>query len=156
MSDTQIKRTKVEIQKEALAKLKSEAADKRKQIAILEARQKKAAEIKRRALDERLKIHSGGMVHMVGLHRYVYSDVEVRDNPQDALIANLLVGYLLKVSEDLQKASIDDLKGFWDTGRAFRQQKQADRKIANLNPHLAELEQFVKQILQKEKESFST
>lgn len=156
MSDTQIKRTKVEIQKEALAKLKSEAADKRKQIAILEARQKKAAENKQRALDDRLKIHSGGMVHMVGLHRYVYSDVEVRDNPQDALIANLLVGCLLKVSQGLENASIDDLRALWDAGRAFRQQKQADRKIANLNPHLAELELVVKQILRKENEQPAT
>jgi len=156
MSDTQIKRTKVEIQKDALAKLEAEAEKRRKQIAILESRQKKADEIKQREIDSRLKIHSGGMVHMVGLHRYVYSDVEVRDNPQDALIANLLVGSLLKASEDLQKASMDDLKDLWDTGRAFRQQKQADRKIANLNPNLAELEQVVKQILQKENELSST
>jgi len=156
MSDTQIKRTKVEIQKDALAKLEAEAEKRRKQIAILESRQKKADEIKQREIDSRLKIHSGGMVHMVGLHRYVYSDDEVRDNPQDALIANLLVGSLLKVSEDLKKASMDDLKDLWDTGRAFRQQKQADRKIANLNPNLAELEQVVKQILQKEKELSST
>jgi len=156
MSDTQIKRTKVEIQKDALAKLEAEAEKKRKQIAILESRQKKADEIKQREIDSRLKIHSGGMVHMVGLHRYVYSDDEVRDNPQDALIANLLVGSLLKVSEDLKKASMDDLKDLWDTGRAFRQQKQSDRKIANLNPHLAELEQVVKQILQKENELSST
>ncbi len=156
MSDNQIKRTKVEIQKDALAKLEAEAEKRRKQIAILESRQKKADEIKQREIDSRLKIHSGGMVHMVGLHRYVYSDADVRDNPQDALIANLLVGSLLKVSEDLQKASMDDLKDLWDTGRAFRQQKQADRKIANLNPNLAELEQVVKQILQKERELSST
>lgn len=150
MSDTQIKRTKVEIQKEALAKLKSEAADKRKKIAILEARQKKAAEIKQRALDERLKIHSGGMVHMVGLHRYVYSDVEVRDNPQDALIANLLVASLLKLSRDLESASIDDLKRLWNTGREFRKQQQSDRQLAGVNPHLSELDEYVKSLTKPE------
>lgn len=48
MSETQIKRTKVDIQKDALAKLEAEAENKRKQIAILEARQKKADEIKKR------------------------------------------------------------------------------------------------------------
>lgn len=146
MSDTKIKRTKVEIQKDALAKLESEAADKRKQIAILEARQKKAAEIKHRALDERLKIHSGGMVHMVGLHRYVYSDVEVRDNPQDALIANLLVGSLLKLSRDLESASIDDLKRLWHAGREFRKQQQSDRQLAGVNKNISELDELVKSL----------
>lgn len=156
MSDTQIKRTKVDIQKDALAKLEAEAEKKRKQIAILEARQKKADETKQRELDTRLKIHSGGMVHMIGLHRYVYSDSEVRDNPQDALIANLLVGSLLKVSQDLESASIDDLKRLWHVGRAFRRQKHADRKIASVNPHLAELEKIAKSILKEEKEEFAT
>lgn len=146
MSDTQIKRTKVDIQKESLAKLVAVAEKKRKEIAILEARQKKADERKQREIDSRLKIHSGGMVHMVGLHRYVYSDDEVRDNPQDALIANLLVGSLLKVSQVLEKAPIDDLKGLWNAGRAFRQQKQVDRKLASVNPHLAELEVYVKSL----------
>lgn len=146
MSDTQIKRTKVEIQKEALAKLKSEAADKRKQIAILEARQKKAVEIKRRALDERLKIHTGGMVNMVGLHRYIYSGNEVRDNPQDALIANLLVGSLLKLSKDLESASIDDLKRLWNAGREFRKQQQSDRQLAAVNKHISELDELVKSL----------
>lgn len=146
MSDTQIKRTKVDIQKEALVKLEAEAEKKRKQIAILESRKKKADEVKQRNLDSRLKIHSGGMVHMVGLHRYVYSDNEVRDNPQDALIANLLVGSLLKVCQDLENAPIDDLRGLWDAGRAFRQLKQVDRKLASVNPHLAELEVYVKSL----------
>lgn len=154
MSDTQIKRTKVDIQKDALAKLEAEAEKKRKQIAILESRQKKADETKQRELDSRLKIHSGGMVNMVGLHRYVYT--EVRDNPQDALIANLLVGSLLKVCQDLENASVDDLKSLWGAGRAFRQQKQVDRKIASLNPYLAELEEFAKPILQKDNEQSST
>ncbi len=155
MSDTQIKRTKVDIQKDALAKLEAEAENKRKQIAILEARQKKADEIKQRELDTRLKIHSGGMVHMVGLHRYIYADSEVRDNPQDALIANLLVGSLLKLSKDLESASIDDLKRLWHEGREFRQQKQVERKIESLNPYLAELEEFAKPILQKDNEQSS-
>ncbi|WP_341742908.1 hypothetical protein [Azonexus hydrophilus] len=150
MSDTQIKRTKVEIQKDALAKLEAEAEKKRKQIAILESRQKKADEIKQREIDSRLKLHSGGIVHMVGLHRYVYSDVDVRDNPQDALIANLLVGCLLKVSQELENASIDDLRSLWDAGRAFRKKKQVDRITANLNPHIRELEEYSKMILQKD------
>lgn len=144
MSDTQIKRTKVDIQKDALVKLEAEAEKKRKQIAILEARQKKADEIKQRELDTRLKIHSGGMVHMVGLHRYVYPDSEVRDNPQDALIANLLVGSLLKVSRDLESASIDDLKRLWHAGREFRKQQQSDRQLAGVNQHLSELDELVK------------
>lgn len=146
MPDTQIKRTKVDIQKDALAKLEAEAENKRKQIAILEARQKKADEIKQRELDTRLKIHSGGMVHMVGLHRYVYSDSEVRDNPQDALIANLLVGSLLKLSRDLESASIDDLKRLWDAGREFRKQQQSDRQISGVNPYLSELDELVKSL----------
>lgn len=156
MSDTQIKRTKVEIQKDALAKLEAEAEKKRKQIAILESRQKKADEIKQREIDSRLKLHSGGIVHMVGLHRYVYSDSEVRDNPQDALIANLLVGCLLKVSHELENASIDDLRSLWDAGRAFRKQKQVDRITANLNPHIRELEEYSKTILQKDIEDSAT
>lgn len=156
MSDTQIKRTKVEIQKDALAKLEAEAEKKRKQIAILESRQKKADEIKQREIDSRLKLHSGGIVHMVGLHRYVYSDSEVRDNPQDALIANLLVGCLLKVSHEIENASIDDLRSLWDAGRAFRKQKQVDRITANLNPHIRELEEYSKTILQKDIEDSAT
>lgn len=146
MSDTQIKRTRVDIQKEALVRLESEAEKKRKQIAILESRKKKADEVKQRDLDSRLKTHSGGMMNMVGLHRYVYSDSEVRDNPQDALIANLLVGSLLKVCQDLENASIDDLKNLWDAGRAFRQQKHVDRKLAPINAHLSELEDYVKSL----------
>ena len=146
MSDTQIKRTKVDIQKDALAKLEAEAEKKRKHIAILESRQKKADTVKQRALDERLKIHSGGMVHMVGLHRYVYSDSQVRDNPQDALIANLLVGSLLKLSRDLESASIDDLKRLWNTGREFRKQQQSDRQLAGVNSHLSELDELVKSL----------
>lgn len=146
MSDTKIKRTKVDIQKEALAKLEAEAADKRKQIAILEARKKKSNEIKQREVDKRLKIHTGGMVNMVGLHRYVYSDNEMRDNPQDALIANLLVGSLLKLSRDLESASIDDLKRLWHAGREFRKQQQSDRQLAGVNLHLGELDELAKSL----------
>lgn len=150
MSDNQIKRTKVEIQKESLAKMVAEADAKRKQIARLEAQKKRTDEIKRREIESRLKIHSGGMVHMVGLHRYIYSDADIRDNPQDGLIANLLVGSLLKVCQDLENASIDDLKRLWDAGRAFRIQKQADRVIPSINSNLAELEKLVKPLLQND------
>lgn len=151
MSDTQVKRTKVDIQKDALAKLEVEAEKKRKQISILEARQKKTDEIKKRELDSRLKIHSGGMVNMVGLHRYVYSGAEVRDNPQDALVANLLVGSLLKLSRDLESASIDDLKRLWHAGREFRRQQQSDRLLAGVNPYLSELDELVKSLPKPEK-----
>lgn len=146
MSDAKIKRTKVDIQKEALAKLKAEAADKRKQIEILEARNKKSNKIKQREVDKRLKLHTGGMVNMVGLHRYIYSADEVRDNPQDALIANLLVGSLLKLSRDLESASIDDLKRLWSAGREFRKQQQSDRQLAEINKNLSELEEYVKSL----------
>lgn len=83
---------------------------------------------------------------MVGLHRYVYSDTEMRDNPQDALIANLLVGSLLKLSRDLESASIDDLKRLWHAGREFRKQQQSDRQLAAVNKHLSELDELVKSL----------
>ena len=136
MSDKEDKKTMLEIKLAKKAKLAEEAKKLKREIDILEARKKKSDSYMQREIDFKLKLHTGGMVEMLGLHRYVYNDESIRDNPQDPLIANLLVGALQKVAFELETASVDELQELWECGDKFRHTYKKDRILPAVNPNL--------------------
>ena len=136
MSQSEKLKTKLEIAEERKAKLIAEAAKARDKVNNLKAKARRLESRENRAKENRLKNHIGGIVGMTGLSGYVYPDGVQRDNEQDELIENLLVGVLLKVGFSLEKASVDDLKILWEQGRDFRKLKKADRVLPKVNSNL--------------------
>lgn len=92
-----------------------------------------------RLKEDRMKNHAGGMMRMLGLLDYIYPDAELHDNHQDALIENLLVGKLLGMSQELSEMSIDELRKFYNQGKAFRELKPDQRKVPAVNSDIEKL-----------------
>ena len=133
---------KLEAQKEKLAQDAKRIADNQK---VIDARIAKADANRLREYDFKKKLHSGGMMAMVGLFEYVYSD-KIRDNSQDDLMANLIVGSLLNMSKELNCATGEQLQLLWDEGKKFRLLKKEDRVIPKKNE---KLDSFMKIIEEK-------
>ena len=68
--------------------------------------------------------------------RYVYPEGVDTDNPQDRLIANLLVGILLRASEAIKNVSDDELHKIWLLGQDFRKQQKSIRTLPKVNENL--------------------
>lgn len=97
------------------------------------AKQEKKSSREKRS---RVLIHAGGLLEMTGLLQYTFPEGERFDNYQDNLRANLLVGALLSLSEQLRDATPQQLSTLAQSGRAFRKMDKAQRKIAKVNPSL--------------------
>lgn len=136
MSEITKPKTKLEIAKAKKDKLLKEAEKTKRTIKLLEAKAKRFEARENREVDKRMKSHAGGIIEMTGLMRYVYPNNVLHDNEQDALIANLLAGVLLKVGSTLEKANADELKNLWEQGRDFRKLKKADRVLPKVNSNL--------------------
>lgn len=84
----------------------------------------------------RVLIHAGGLLEMTGLLAYTFPEGERFDNYQDNLRANLLVGALLTLSQQLHDASPQQLATLAQAGRQFRKTDKAARKVVKVNPGL--------------------
>ena len=126
VSETERKRTE----------LKKQIAELSKEIVKQRAKETKYAKEEKRYKQTRIKVHAGGMLDMTGLLRYVYPDDVKPDNPQDALIANLLVGLFLRIGNTLENANVDDLQKLWESGRDFRKQNINERVLPGVNKNL--------------------
>lgn len=141
-----IKKTRSEIKRERVAKLKEEIDKLNQEAKVLEAREKKAAVKLARYADNRMKNHMGGMVNLVGLARYQYNEKTLHDNNQDALIENLLVGAFWRAAEALSKASLDELIELYEFGNSVRRIKPVDRVLPELNPNIEGLYAYLRQL----------
>lgn len=146
------KQTKIDALTVADAEKRLERTEQALKAAKRELRSARNAERKRRseeriAAEKRLKSHAGGFVEMVGLFRYVYEDDNVRDNNQDSLIANLIVGILLRASSELEKANVDSLYKLWIEGHKFREIDKSARVLPKVNPNIKELTERVLSII---------
>ena len=141
-----IKKTRSEIKRERVAKLKEEIDKLNQEAKVLEAREKKTAVKLARYADNRLKNHIGGMVNLTGLARYQYNDKTLHDNTQDALIENLLVGVFWRAAEALSKASLDELIKLYEFGNSVRHIKPVDRVLPELNSNLEGLYAHLRQL----------
>lgn len=92
-----------------------------------------------RAKEDRMKNHAGGMMRMTGLLDYIYQDTDLHDNNQDALIEYLLVGGLLRLSQQLSVLKPNDLHELYKKGKAFRDLKPDQREVPALNSELHQL-----------------
>ena len=92
-----------------------------------------------RAKEDRMKNHAGGMMRMLGLLDYIYPDAELHDNNQDALIENLLVGGLLRVSQKLSQSKLPELHNIYNEGKEFRDRSPENRMVPKINPELQKL-----------------
>ena len=119
--------------------LENDAKEISKKIRKLKNESNKADSYVNRNKDFRLKAHVGGMVEMTGLLRYEYPEGVEADNPQDRLIANLLVGMFLSVSQMLESSTTEELEKYWKKGKDFRNKKQADRLLPKVNKDLSSL-----------------
>lgn len=102
-------------------------------------------EREKRLIEDRMKNHAGGMMRMTGLLDYIYPDAELYDNNQDALIENLLVGGLLKMSKELSGSTTDELQGIYEQGEKFRKLTPAQRILPGVNSNIAELFDILRQ-----------
>ncbi len=125
-------------------RLAKEAKEANSRIKILKAKANRNDAIERRKKEKHLKAHAGGMLEMTGLLRYVYPEDVEADNPQDKLIANLLVGAFQKLSYDLESMSVEELQELWSLGQKFRLQYKRDRELTKVNSNLNELIESVK------------
>lgn len=82
----------------------------------------------------RVKAHAGGMMKMVGLLEYRFFNSDERDNDQDDLRANLLVGALLFLADKMNCLSEDELEKLEGRGAEYRAQNPRDRVIPRINP----------------------
>lgn len=137
-------KTQLQIAEAKKARLLEEAKKSAKKIAKLRAREKRHEATEKRIQDMHLKAHIGGMCEMTGLMRYVYPKGVESDNPQDRLIANLLVGAFQKLAYDLESMAVEELQELWVLGQRFRSQYKKDRTLPNVNPNLLELIELVK------------
>lgn len=124
--------TSEEIKKQ-IADAEKEIAEKQKLKRRLSRKINGVVEREQRLKDDRMKNHAGGMMRMTGLLDYLYPDTELYDNNQDALIENLLVGGLLKVSEELSTASPEKIDEIYQRGVHFRKLKPEQRMLPSVN-----------------------
>ena len=124
--------------KKQIADAQKEIAEKQKLKRRLSRRINEVVEREKRIKEDRMKNHAGGMMRMVGLLDYIYPDAELHDN-QDALIENLLVGGLLKMSKELSGSTTDELQGIYEQGERFRKLTPAQRILPGVNSNIAEL-----------------
>jgi len=92
-----------------------------------------------RAKEDRMKNHAGGMMRMTGLLDYIYPDAQLHDNNQDALIEYLLVGGLLRLSQQFSVLKPNDLHELYKQGKAFRDLKPDQREVPAINFELHKL-----------------
>lgn len=140
-------KTKKQLLEEAENKkkqLEKDAKENNKKIRRLKFEAEKANANAKKDADIRLKIHAGGMVEMTGLMRYVYPEGCESDNPQDSLIANLLVGAFQVVADSLENMSVEKLESLWVRGQNFRKASKKERTLPKVNPNLDELINSVK------------
>ncbi len=93
----------------------------------------------KRTIDTREKILLGALVKMVGLDRWQLNDNDTTPNrgQNDNVMAscaasydlNLLVGGLLKLSEELNANDMTSIEGLRKSGREFRSQAKIDRVL---------------------------
>lgn len=140
-----IRKTRSEIKRERVAKLKEQIDKLNQEAKLLEAREKKSAAKLARDNEKRLKNHIGGMANITGLARYQYEDKKLHDNNQDALIANLLVGVFWRAAEALSKASLDELIKLYEFGSSVRNIRPNDRVLPEVNENLNELFEILNQ-----------
>jgi hypothetical protein len=82
----------------------------------------------------RVKAHAGGMMKMVGLLEYRFFNSDERDNDQDDLRANLLVGALLFLADKMMGLREDELEKLESRGAQYRAQNPKDRVVPSVNP----------------------
>ena len=105
---------------------------KNRELAAARKQEKKATRENR----NRILMHAGGLMDMTGLLRYCFVQSEEFDNPQDNLLANLLVGSLLHLSEYLHNCSPEDLAKIEASGKSFRRADKKKRNLTGTNPAL--------------------
>ncbi len=139
MSENKQPKTRLELAIAKRERLLKEAEEAKRNIKLLEAKVSRVEADEKRNREKHLKAHVGGMVEMTGLMRYVYPDGVEKDNPQDSLIANLLVGMFLSVSQMLESSTTDELEKYWNKGRDYRAKNKLDRLLPKVNPNLGSL-----------------
>jgi len=139
MTEKKQPKTRLQIALERKARLVEEEKETAKRIKLLKAKAERNDSIEKRNIEKRLKTHAGGMVEMTGLMRYVYPEGVKSDNPQDMLIANLLVGAFQKLAYDLETMPVEELQELWGCGQKFRREAKKDRVLPKVNPNLSEL-----------------
>jgi len=120
---------------EKIAELRAKAAELEKRSSVLK-RKAQLAEAQRRTKEAKTArirrtrelTHIGGMCEMVGLMRFRFGPGETPDNDQDDLRANLLVGALLKLSEQLEQATPEERAERAAAGDKFRNTPVAFRE----------------------------
>lgn len=127
-----------------VATLPSKLEERRKALAREEQkyREAEALLLKHEKIEKRKKrtqivAHAGGMMEIAGLLEYRFIGTADRDNPQDDLRANLLVGALLELARHLSAAPVSKLEKLTADGKAYRTTKPAARQIPKVNPLIA-------------------
>jgi len=144
MTDIKQNRTQADIKREKVNKLKNEISKATRMIRIYEAREKRALKKIERVAENHMKNHVGGTANMIGLLRYVYNDVSLHDNPQDALMENRLTSAFLRAARMLEGASLEELIDMYQEGDWFRHMNPTDRGLPEVNSNLQELFDFLK------------
>lgn len=144
MTNIKPNRTQADMKREKVNKLKDEISKTTRLIRIYEAREKRALKKIERVAENHMKNHVGGTANMVGLLRYLYNDVSLRDNPQDALMENLLTSAFLRAARMLESASLEKLIDMYQEGDSFRHINPTDRVLPEVNPNLQELFDYLK------------
>jgi hypothetical protein len=130
--------TSEEIKKQ-IADAEKEIAEKQKLKRRLSRKINGVVEREQRLKEDRMKNHAGGMMRMVGLLDYIYPDAELHDNNQDALIENLLVGALLKMSKELSGNATFELQEIYKQGEKFKKLTPQQRVLPGVNSNIADL-----------------
>lgn len=136
--------TSDEIRKQ-IADTEKEIAEKQKLKRRLSRRINGVVEREQRLKEDRMKNHAWGMMRMTGLLDYIYPDAELHDNNQDALIENLLVGALLRLSEELSTAKPEEIDEIYQRGVNFRKLKPEERKLPSVNKSIDALVAILRQ-----------
>ena len=129
-------RAQVEHLQSRLDKCNQALAQKSKCLQETQARQAQIDKKRRREQRTRLLSHAGGMMEMVGLLNVRFYGTTERDNDQDDLRANLLVGALLDLAHRLSIAPATELLRYTEAGREYRQARPSNRTVPKTNPLL--------------------
>lgn len=119
---------------EKLAEKRKALAQGTKRLREAEMLIKKHEKNERRKGRTRIVAHAGGMMEMTGLLECRFIDSSERDNVQDNLRANLLVGALLKLAHQLSEASAEELQSLTARGKQYRELRPAVRVVPKVNP----------------------
>lgn len=115
------------------AEKKAEIEHAKKQLREAEVTLKSLEAKEARKTLTRIKAHAGGMMKMVGLLEYRFLNSHERDNDQDDLRANLLVGALLFLADKMAGLGADDLEELENRGAEYRTQNPKDRSVPGVN-----------------------